>query len=71
MKVEQRIGRIDRIGQESSNVYIYNFVMKDTIEEKIFTVLGEKISLFKECIGELDKILVDNEDELYEMIGRL
>lgn len=71
MKVEQRIGRIDRIGQESSNVYIYNFVMKETIEEKIFSVLTDKISLFRECIGELDKILVDNEDELYEMIGRL
>ncbi len=71
MKVEQRIGRIDRIGQKSNVVYIYNFVMQDTIEEKIFTVLGEKISLFKECIGELDNILVDNEEELYEVIGRL
>ncbi len=71
MKVEQRIGRIDRIGQKSSVVYIYNFMMKDTIEEKIMGVLCEKISLFKECIGELDKILVDNEDELYEMLERL
>lgn len=71
MKVEQRIGRIDRIGQKASRVYIYNFVMKDTLEEKIFSVLGEKINLFKECIGELDKILVDNEEELYEMMGRL
>jgi len=71
MKVEQRIGRIDRLGQKASNVYIYNFVTKDTLEEKIFSVLTEKISLFKECIGDLDKILVDNEEELYEMIGRL
>ncbi|PKM82925.1 MAG: helicase [Firmicutes bacterium HGW-Firmicutes-14] len=71
MKVEQRIGRIDRIGQKSETVYIYNFVVQDTIEEKIFSVLGEKISLFKECIGELENILVDNEDELLQMIGRL
>lgn len=71
MKVEQRIGRIDRIGQNSDSVNIYNFVMKDTLEEKIFSVLVDKISLFKECIGELDKILVDNEKELYDMIGRL
>ncbi len=71
MRVEQRIGRIDRIGQKSPNVYIYNFVMKGTLEEKIFAILGEKISLFKECVGELDKILVDNEEELSEMIGRL
>ncbi|MHB9095862.1 MAG: DEAD/DEAH box helicase [Eubacteriales bacterium] len=71
MKVEQRIGRIDRLGQKSDSVYIYNFVMKGTLEEKIFTVLSEKISLFKQCVGELNKILVDNEEELYEMIGRL
>lgn len=71
MKVEQRIGRIDRIGQKSSSVYIYNFIMKDTIEEKIFSVLGEKITLFNECIGELDKILVDNEAELYSMMNRM
>ncbi|MDT3698404.1 MAG: SNF2-related protein [Thermincola sp.] len=71
MKVEQRIGRIDRLGQQAQNVYIYNFVMKDTLEEKIFSILGEKISLFKECIGELNNILADNDEELYEMIGRL
>jgi len=71
MKVEQRIGRIDRLGQISPSVYIYNFVMKNTIEEKIFKVLGEKISLFKECIGELDKILVDNEEDLWEMIEKV
>ncbi len=71
MKVEQRIGRIDRIGQQSNDVYIYNFVMKDTIEEKIFSVLGEKISLFKECIGDLENILTDNEEELYEIMAKL
>lgn len=61
MKVEQRIGRIDRIGQASADVHIYNFVLRDTIEERIFQILGEKISLFKECIGDLDSILVDEE----------
>jgi len=71
MKVEQRIGRIDRIGQQASTVFIYNFVMKDTIEEKIFAVLGEKISLFKECIGELENILMDNEEKLFEMMEKL
>lgn len=71
MKVEQRIGRIDRIGQKSNDVFIYNFVMKDTLEEKIFTVLGEKISLFRECIGELNNILADNDKELLEMIQQL
>lgn len=71
MKVEQRIGRIDRIGQASSYVYIYNFVMKETIEEKIFSVLGEKINLFHECIGQLDNILSENEKDLYQLVEKL
>lgn len=76
MKVEQRIGRIDRIGQKSNSVYIYNFVMKDTLEEKIFTVLGEKISLFKECIGALENILTSDDnnlidEEINEMLAKL
>lgn len=71
MKVEQRIGRIDRIGQKSNDVYIYNFIMKDTLEEKIFSVLAEKIELFKECIGGLDNILTDDETELQEMMGKI
>lgn len=71
MKVEQRIGRIDRIGQAANYVYIYNFVMKGTIEEKIFAILSEKISLFNQCIGSLDKILVDNQEELYEVLQKM
>lgn len=62
MKVEQRIGRIDRLGQTKSEVYVYNFILRETIEEKIFTVLSEKINLFKECIGELDSILMDESE---------
>lgn len=71
MKVEQRIGRIDRIGQAASYIYIYNFVMQGTIEEKIFSILGQKISLFHECIGALDNILVDSPEELYEVMQRM
>lgn len=62
MKVEQRIGRIDRLGQTADEVYVYNFVLQDTVEEKIFHILGSKIALFKECIGELDNILTGDED---------
>ncbi len=73
MKVEQRIGRIDRLGQKAADVYVYNFVLRETIEEKIFKVLSEKISLFKECIGDLDSILVDDreKDHLTQALHKL
>ncbi|MCF6094200.1 DEAD/DEAH box helicase [Microaerobacter geothermalis] len=56
MKVEQRIGRIHRLGQ-TRDVYIYNLSTSDTIEEYILTLLYEKIHLFEMVIGQLDAIL--------------
>ncbi|TLS36349.1 DEAD/DEAH box helicase [Pseudalkalibacillus caeni] len=56
MRIEQRIGRIHRIGQEG-DVHIYNFATKNTVEEHILTLLYEKIRLFENVIGELDEIL--------------
>ncbi len=72
MRVEQRIGRIHRFGQEN-DVHIYNFVIKHTIEEHIVKLLYEKINLFERMIGKLDKILeklnIDNLDnELTHLI---
>ncbi|GIN55762.1 ATP-dependent helicase [Lederbergia ruris] len=56
MRLEQRIGRIHRLGQEN-NVHIYNFSIKGTIEEHILKLLYEKINLFERIVGELDEIL--------------
>jgi SNF2 family DNA or RNA helicase len=56
MRIEQRIGRIHRIGQEK-DVNIYNFATENTIEEHILKLLYEKINLFESVIGELDEIL--------------
>lgn len=56
MRIEQRIGRIHRIGQEK-DVYIYNFTIENTIEEHILKLLYEKIQLFENTIGKLDEIL--------------
>ncbi|QAR30821.1 DEAD/DEAH box helicase [Ornithobacterium rhinotracheale] len=57
MVIEQRIGRIDRIGQKSPIINIFNFVYEDTIEERIYEKLYERINLFRESIGDLDDIL--------------
>ena len=63
MKVEQRIGRLDRIGQKH-DIYIYNFACKGTIEEKILDVLNTRIRLFEESVGSLDPILGDLEGDI-------
>ncbi|WP_374718575.1 DEAD/DEAH box helicase [Parageobacillus toebii] len=56
MRLEQRIGRVHRLGQ-TSDVYIYNFAVKNTVEEHILTLLYEKIRLFERVVGQLDDIL--------------
>ncbi|WP_445490482.1 DEAD/DEAH box helicase [Niallia sp. 03133] len=56
MRLEQRIGRIHRLGQEK-NVMIYNFAIKNTVEDYILKLLYEKIHLFEKVIGDLDDIL--------------
>lgn len=57
MVVEQRIGRIDRFGQESPKVNIYNIVVLDTIVEDIFLRLLNRIGIFRTSIGDLEAIL--------------
>jgi SNF2 family DNA or RNA helicase len=56
MKVEQRIGRVHRLGQ-AEDVHIYNLATKDSIEEKILNVLYKKIHLFKSIVGKMEDIL--------------
>ena len=57
MEVEQRIGRLDRIGQKKPSISIYNFYIKDTIEERILGRLYERIGIFERSIGELEPII--------------
>jgi superfamily II DNA or RNA helicase len=68
MVVEQRIGRIDRIGQKSNIIYIYNLCILETIEDQIFDRLLARINIFKETIGGLEDILT-SELTLFENDG--
>jgi SNF2 family DNA or RNA helicase len=56
MRIEQRIGRLHRIGQQN-DVYIFNFCLANSLEEYILKVLHEKINLFELVVGEIDTIL--------------
>ena len=63
MVVEQRIGRIDRIGQQSQIIHIYNMLVKGTVQEKIHTRLQSRIEEFRKTIGDLEPILSQKLDD--------
>lgn len=57
MKVEQRVGRIDRIGQKYPVIRVINLAYKDTVEADVYFSLGERINLFQGIVGKLQPIL--------------
>lgn len=57
MRLEQRIGRIDRIGQKSPKIFIYNMFCETTVEDRILFKLYERIEKFRDVIGDLEEIL--------------
>ena len=67
MRVEQRIGRIDRIGQEDT-VSIFNLWVKDTVEERVLDVLQSRIRVFEETVGGLDPILGETEGDIRKIL---
>jgi len=62
MAIEQRIGRIDRIGQQRE-VFVFNLVSRGTLEEQVLRLLDEKISMFELVVGEVGAILGDVEQD--------
>ena len=57
MRLEQRIGRIDRFGQQSKKVFIFNFITPGTVEERIYFRCFERLGIFRETIGDLEEVL--------------
>ena len=64
MRVEQRIGRLDRYGQRHEKILIYNFSMVGTIDDEILNRLYRRINVFEKFIGDLDAILGNQITEL-------
>jgi superfamily II DNA or RNA helicase len=64
MVVEQRIGRLDRFGQASNSILIFNFSTPNTIEDRILYRLYQRINIFEHSIGDLEPILGSEVQEL-------
>jgi len=56
MRIEQRVGRVHRIGQ-TRDVFVFNFCQEGTVEEQLLRVLHDKINMFELVVGEMDAIL--------------
>lgn len=64
MRLEQRIGRIDRIGQESEKIFIINLSCSNTVEDKVLDTLYKKIKVCEETIGEIDEVLGEKTNKI-------
>lgn len=67
MRIEQRIGRIDRRGQKSEYVNIYNLITSDTVDADIYERCLMRIGVFERSIGECEEIL----GEIGSQVGKI
>ncbi len=59
MRVEQRIGRVDRLGQQSPKVVVWNLFCEGTIDARIYRRLFERLEIFTHALGPLEAVLGD------------
>ena len=57
MRIEQRIGRIDRLGQKAPKIHIWNLFYAETIDERIFGRLLVRLRVFEQALGEPEPII--------------
>ena len=57
MRVEQRIGRIDRIGQQHPKMQVINLHLEGTVETDVYKALKDRIQMFEQVVGTLQPIL--------------
>lgn len=69
MRIEQRIGRLHRIGQ-TRDVFVFNLSVRGTLEDYILDILDRKINMFEMVIGEIEPILghLEREDDFEEIV---
>jgi SNF2 family DNA or RNA helicase len=69
MRIEQRIGRLHRIGQ-TRDVFVFNLSVKETLEDYVIDLLDNKINMFEMVIGEIEPILghLEKEEDFEDLI---
>ena len=68
MRVEQRIGRIDRVGQKFEKIKIVNLHYENTVETDVYRVLRERINIFQDVVGPLQPILAKLPGEIQNAV---
>ena len=68
MRIEQRIGRIDRNGQKSESVSIFNLVTPSTVDYDIYQRCMLRIGVFKESVGDCEEILGALSGEVQDIV---
>lgn len=56
-RIEQRIGRIDRIGQQAKKILIWNLMYADSLDDRVYSRLLERLNIFEHALGSLEAIL--------------
>ena len=70
MRIEQRIGRIDRIGQKAERILIWNFLYAGSIDERIYDRLLDRLNIFEQALGSIEAILGEEIRTLgYELLS--
>jgi hypothetical protein len=62
MRIEQRIGRVDRLTQPRDEVHIANLYARGTIDESVYRLLAEKLRMFELLFGQVTTILGELDD---------
>lgn len=68
MQIEQRIGRLDRIGQVNEKIFIFNMSIPGTIETEIVGRLYTRINIFEQSVGDLEPIMRETMRELSDRL---
>ncbi len=68
MRVEQRIGRVDRVGQRHDTIRVVNLHYEETVETAVYSALRDRIGLFEQVVGRLQPILARMPREIADAV---